>query len=198
MSNDNSSLKVSFSDLNADRANLVARSSSIRTGNERSSWRVPHAIMQLYIYIYICLPISSWCACTAPIQSDGRCSRPMSNNALIRLFCFLQVKFYPRGDESNVSNKLTAERHVVFTGLRPRTDYGFQVRAKTARGWGEYSPTIYKTTGQLLGSGKNTQQQVQRKTGSKDDTGKMIIELISLRTTDSRPFLFFALGPRIC
>lgn len=88
----------------------------------------------------------------------------------------VQVKFYPRGDESNVSNKLTAERHVVFTALRPRTDYGFQVRAKTAHGWGEYSPTIYKTTGQLLGSGKNTQQQVQRKTGNKDDTGNRIVE----------------------
>lgn len=83
-----------------------------------------------------------------------------------------QVKFYPRGDESNVSNKLTADRHMVFTALRPKTDYGFQVRAKTAHGWGEYSPTIYKTTGQLLGSGKNTQQQVQRKNGIKDDTGK--------------------------
>lgn len=83
-----------------------------------------------------------------------------------------QVKFYPRGDESNVSNKLTADRHMVFTALRPKTDYGFQVRAKTSHGWGEYSPTIYKTTGQLLGSGKNTQQQVQRKNGIKDDTGK--------------------------
>lgn len=61
---------------------------------------------------------------------------------------------------------------MVFTALRPKTDYGFQVRAKTAHGWGEYSPTIYKTTGQLLGSGKNTQQQVQRKNGIKDDTGK--------------------------
>ncbi|KAE9530794.1 hypothetical protein AGLY_011256 [Aphis glycines] len=81
-----------------------------------------------------------------------------------------EVKFYPRGDESNVSNKLTADRHMVFTALRPKTDYGFQVRAKTAHGWGEYSPTIYKTTGQLLGSGKNTQQQVQRKNGIKDDT----------------------------
>lgn len=83
------------------------------------------------------------------------------------------MKFYPRGDESNVSNKLTADRHVVFTALRPKTDYGFQVRAKTAHGWGEYSPTIFKTTGQLLGgNGKNTQQQVQRKNGVKDDTGK--------------------------
>lgn len=85
----------------------------------------------------------------------------------------IQIKFYPRGDESNASNKLTADRHAVFTSLRPKTDYGFQVRAKTSHGWGEYSPTIYKTTGQLQpGSGKNTQQQVQRKNGIKDDTGK--------------------------
>jgi len=66
---------------------------------------------------------------------------------------------------------------VVFAALRPKTDYGFQVRAKTARGWGEYSPTIFKTTGQLLGgNGKNTQQQVQRKNGGvKDDTGNETI-----------------------
>lgn len=91
----------------------------------------------------------------------------------------IQIKFYPRGDESNASNKLTADRHAVFTSLRPKTDYGFQVRAKTSHGWGEYSPTIFKTTGQLQpGSGKNTQQQVQRKNGIKDDTGKIIIDLL--------------------
>lgn len=45
------------------------------------------------------------------------------------------------------------------------------MRAKTAHGWGEYSPIIYKTTGPSLGSSKNTQQQVQRKNGNKDDTG---------------------------
>ncbi|XP_050422840.1 ephrin type-B receptor 1-B isoform X9 [Adelges cooleyi] len=63
-----------------------------------------------------------------------------------------EVRFYPRGEEGNANNKLTADKHVVFGSLRPKTDYGFQVRAKTAHGWGEYSPTIYKTTGQLLGS----------------------------------------------
>ena len=40
---------------------------------------------------------------------------------------------------------MVVTQHVVFKDLRPRTDYGFQVRAKTMRGWGEYSPVIFKT-----------------------------------------------------
>lgn len=59
----------------------------------------------------------------------------------------LQVKCFIRGDDStNATSKLTSSQHVVFNQLRPRTDYGFQVRAKTMRGWGEYSPVIFKTT----------------------------------------------------
>jgi len=111
-------------------------------------------------------------------------SRPCSDVRSVTETAFRsQVKCYPRGDESNVSNKLTADRHVVFTALRPKTDYGFQVRAKTGRGWGEYSPTIFKTTGQQMvggGNGKNTQQQVQRKNGMKDDTGKRIRSFTSV------------------
>ncbi|XP_065221402.1 ephrin type-B receptor 1-B isoform X5 [Planococcus citri] len=72
-----------------------------------------------------------------------------------------EVKCFVRGDDaSNASSKLTTAQHVSFNQLRPRTDYGFQVRAKTLRGWGEYSPTIFKTTAtnldtSLMGGGGN-------------------------------------------
>ncbi|KAK7603916.1 hypothetical protein V9T40_004189 [Parthenolecanium corni] len=61
-----------------------------------------------------------------------------------------EVKCFVRGDDStNASSKLTSFQYVTFTQLRPRTEYGFQVRAKTMRGWGEYSPTIFKATAAL-------------------------------------------------
>lgn len=53
----------------------------------------------------------------------------------------------------NATSKLTTEQRITFNTLRQRTEYGFQVRAKTTHGWGEYSPTIWKTTGQVLGTG---------------------------------------------
>ncbi|XP_039300621.1 ephrin type-B receptor 1-B isoform X3 [Nilaparvata lugens] len=57
--------------------------------------------------------------------------------------CFTRLE-----DSSNASSKLTVEQKATFGGLRPRTEYGFQVRAKTTHGWGEFSPTTFKTTAQ--------------------------------------------------
>lgn len=55
----------------------------------------------------------------------------------------------------DVSNNslLTSELSVTITGLNQRTEYGIQVRGKTQRGWGAYSPAIFKTTGQVLNTG---------------------------------------------
>jgi ephrin-B len=62
-----------------------------------------------------------------------------------------------RGEANNnasVQSVVTKETAWPFSGLRQRTEYGFQVRAKTTHGWGEFSPPVFKTTGQVLGTGK--------------------------------------------
>lgn len=67
-----------------------------------------------------------------------------------------QVRYYVKGHESNSSTILTTKEESTLGGLRQRTVYGFQVREntkKTTPGWGEYTPPIYKMTGQLLGTG---------------------------------------------
>nr|CAD7258156.1 unnamed protein product [Timema shepardi] len=65
-----------------------------------------------------------------------------------------EARCFARHDDSNATNTLTKEQQTTFTGLRQRTEYGFQVRAKTTHGWGEFSSPIFKTTGQVLGTGK--------------------------------------------
>ncbi|XP_063925314.1 ephrin type-B receptor 1-B isoform X3 [Zophobas morio] len=63
-----------------------------------------------------------------------------------------EVRWFPRSDMeySNSSSLLTTDLSATITGLQQRTEYGLQVRAKTQRGWGAYSPVIFKTTGQVL------------------------------------------------
>jgi ephrin-B len=73
---------------------------------------------------------------------------------MLNIFFFMQVRYFVRHDDGNASSKLTKEQQMTFTGLRQRTEYGFQVRAKTTHGWGEFSPTVFKTTGQILGTGE--------------------------------------------
>jgi Eph receptor B1 len=61
-----------------------------------------------------------------------------------------------RGEANNnasVKSVVTSDTAMPFTGLMQRTEYGFQVRAKTTHGWGEFSPPVFKTTGQVLGTG---------------------------------------------
>lgn len=67
----------------------------------------------------------------------------------------LKVRCFSRHDEINATSKMTTENRLTFNSLRQRTEYGFQVRAKTTHGWGDFSPTIFKTTGQVLGTGKD-------------------------------------------
>ncbi|XP_018329142.1 ephrin type-B receptor 1-B isoform X2 [Agrilus planipennis] len=66
-----------------------------------------------------------------------------------------EVRYSARGDAdySNVSSIYTSEQSTTITGLQQRTEYGIQVRAKSHKGWGNYSPVILKTTGQVLNTG---------------------------------------------
>ncbi|XP_022243643.1 ephrin type-A receptor 4-like isoform X1 [Limulus polyphemus] len=63
-----------------------------------------------------------------------------------------EVRYFLRGQQSNSSSVLTKKPESSLTGLTYKTEYGFQVRAKTTHGWGEYSKPIYTTTGQLVDS----------------------------------------------
>ncbi|CAH1992586.1 unnamed protein product [Acanthoscelides obtectus] len=62
-----------------------------------------------------------------------------------------EVRWFKRNDIDYSNNSLlTSDLSATITGLQQRTEYGVQVRAKTQRGWGAYSPVIFKTTGQVL------------------------------------------------
>ncbi|CAH0549632.1 unnamed protein product [Brassicogethes aeneus] len=62
-----------------------------------------------------------------------------------------EVRWYVKNDvDHNSTSILTSDLKLTIMDLNQRTEYGVQVRAKTANGWGDYSPVIYKTTGQVL------------------------------------------------
>ncbi|XP_043675212.1 ephrin type-B receptor 2 isoform X4 [Vespula pensylvanica] len=63
-----------------------------------------------------------------------------------------EVRCYPRFDDAiNATVIQTSDLSATFKGLKPATDYAIQVRAKTTRGWGEYTPVIYKKTPHAMG-----------------------------------------------
>lgn len=70
-----------------------------------------------------------------------------------------EVRCFPRNydlDQTNsTSTFITKDIQLTISGLKQKTEYGIQVRAKTSRGAGEFTPVIYKSTGQMLGQGKN-------------------------------------------
>lgn len=75
-----------------------------------------------------------------------------SNSRSIRYF---PVRCYPRYDDAtNATVIQTSELSATFKGLKPSTDYAIQVRAKTTRGWGEYTPVVYKKTPHAMGLGR--------------------------------------------
>ncbi|XP_059486386.1 ephrin type-A receptor 4-A isoform X2 [Neocloeon triangulifer] len=77
---------------------------------------------------------------------------PEDDLADIEMF---EVRYFIRGEANNnasVQSVVTSDTAIPFTNLRQRTEYGFQVRAKTTHGWGEFSPPVFKTTGQVLGT----------------------------------------------
>ncbi|XP_076320575.1 ephrin type-A receptor 4-like isoform X2 [Tachypleus tridentatus] len=63
-----------------------------------------------------------------------------------------QIRYFKRGEGNTSSTILTKKLESSVSGLNHKTEYGFQVRAKTSHGWGEYSKPIYITTGQLVDS----------------------------------------------
>ncbi|XP_022258075.1 ephrin type-A receptor 4-A-like isoform X2 [Limulus polyphemus] len=63
-----------------------------------------------------------------------------------------EIRYFKRGEESNSSRGLTKIPEFAVTGLNRKTEYGFQVRAKTSYGWGEYSKAIYMITDELVDS----------------------------------------------
>lgn len=67
-----------------------------------------------------------------------------------------EIRYFARNevDHSNATTIRTSELSITLSGLEQRTEYGLQVRAKTQQGWGDYSPIIFKTTGQVLNTGK--------------------------------------------
>jgi Eph receptor B1 len=62
-----------------------------------------------------------------------------------------EVRYFMKGFENNASSVLINRPESAFSNLRQQTVYGFQVRAKTTHGWGEFSLPVYKTTGTVLG-----------------------------------------------
>ncbi|XP_066905252.1 ephrin type-B receptor 1-B isoform X3 [Halyomorpha halys] len=65
-----------------------------------------------------------------------------------------EVRCFSKQDKEdmNATSKLTKEPKATVTALKQRTEYVFQVRAKTNHGWGEFSQPVTKTTGQVLGT----------------------------------------------
>ncbi|CAG0878978.1 unnamed protein product [Darwinula stevensoni] len=62
-----------------------------------------------------------------------------------------EVRYFVKGQEGNASTVLTKKDENPFPNLEQRTEYGFQVRAKTDQGWGEFStPAVYRMTGHVL------------------------------------------------
>ncbi|KAF5284139.1 hypothetical protein FQR65_LT00139 [Abscondita terminalis] len=63
-----------------------------------------------------------------------------------------EVHYFVRNDNdhTNATTIRTTELSTTLTGLQQKTEYGIHVRAKTRQGWGDYSPVIFKTTGQVL------------------------------------------------
>jgi len=73
------------------------------------------------------------------------------------------VRCYPRYDDAtNATVIQTSELSATFKGLKPSTDYAIQVRAKTTRGWGEYTPVVFKKTPHAMGLGKSMQICISR------------------------------------
>ncbi len=63
-----------------------------------------------------------------------------------------EIRYFTKGREANASSVKTVSKEpkFKFENLKQKTEYGFQVRAKTVSGWGEFSPVVYKKTGQLI------------------------------------------------
>lgn len=72
-----------------------------------------------------------------------------------------EVRYFIKGMENNASSMLINRPESAFSSLRQQTVYGFQVRAKTTHGWGEFSSPVFKTTGAVLAAYEHTEENMQ-------------------------------------
>lgn len=73
------------------------------------------------------------------------------------------VRCYPHsGDATNATVIQTSDLSASIKGLKPGTEYALQVRAKTTRGWGEYTPVVYKKTPHAMGLGNFSENHDER------------------------------------
>ncbi|XP_023226276.1 ephrin type-A receptor 4-like, partial [Centruroides sculpturatus] len=93
-----------------------------------------------------------------------------------------EVKYFQKGFERNTSILRTMNEEILINNLQENTAYGFQVRTKTTKGWGEYSKPIYTKTGQTVGStaliGDEEQVQVRIIAGTTVAVTMLIIVVI--------------------
>jgi len=62
-----------------------------------------------------------------------------------------EVRYFEKGRKKNATIiRAGRDPGYNFQNLKQKTEYGFQVRAKTVSGWGEFSNVVYKRTGQLM------------------------------------------------
>lgn len=95
------------------------------------------------------------------INSKLSLDRAVAAGRLIIVSISGTVRCYPRYDDAtNATVIQTSELSATFKGLKPSTDYAIQVRAKTTRGWGEYTPVIFKKTLHAMGLGKRVQRHL--------------------------------------
>ncbi|XP_022665650.1 ephrin type-B receptor 1-B-like isoform X2 [Varroa destructor] len=63
-----------------------------------------------------------------------------------------EIRYFPRKFSKNETIVQTNMTQISIGNLMANTEYGFQVRVRTQRGFGEYSEALYRTTGIQQGS----------------------------------------------
>ena len=75
-----------------------------------------------------------------------------------------ELRYWIRSHHHNATVIRTKMESYSLTRLQQSTEYGFQVRAKTTHGWGEYTKPQYSTTGHMVEyvgeDEKNTQVRI--------------------------------------
>jgi len=69
-----------------------------------------------------------------------------------------EVRYFARGGSKNASSQvlITKKESITISGLRDRTNYGFEIRTQTAsQGWGDFGPAVFVTTGDNPGGISN-------------------------------------------
>ncbi|XP_064598883.1 ephrin type-A receptor 4-like isoform X2 [Liolophura sinensis] len=69
--------------------------------------------------------------------------RPLGSQGDIERY---QLRHFPKNNRSGGDLVYTKQKNYTFRGLALQTEYGFQVRGKTQKGWGQYSDIIYVKT----------------------------------------------------